>query len=94
MILSKRLCIRIASTTQITDADKKIPDTSGIVKKKKDYNVKTSVIDGKIPSIQIITEKLVKLKNHDKYTTALGFNNLTAKKFAARLAQTNLITRF
>ena len=35
MILSKRLCIRIASMTQITDADKKIPDTSGIVKKKK-----------------------------------------------------------
>ena len=80
--------------TQITDADKKIPDTSGIVKKKTDYNVKTSVIEGKIPSIRIITEKLVKLKNHDKYTTALGFNNLTAKKFAARLAQTNLITRF
>ena len=84
----------IASMTQITDADKKIPDTSGIVKKKTDYNVKTSVREGKIPSIQIITEKLVKLKNHDKYTTALGFNNLTAKKFAARLAQTNLITRF
>ena len=79
--------------TQITDADKKIPDTSGIVKKKTDYNVKTSVIEGKIPSIQIITEKLVKLKNHDKYTTALGFNTLTAKKFAARLAQTNLITK-
>ena len=34
MILSKRLCIRIASMTQITDADKKIPDTSRIVKKK------------------------------------------------------------
>ena len=79
--------------TQITDADKKIPDTSGIVKKKTDYNVKTSVREGKIPSIQIITEKLVKLKNHDKCTTALGFNNLTAKKFAARLAQTNLITK-
>ena len=47
--------------TQITDADKKIPDTSGIVKKT-DYNVKTSVIEGKIQSIQIITEKLVKLK--------------------------------
>ena len=51
----------IASMTQITDADKKIPDTSGIVKKT-DYNVKTSVIEGKIQSIQIITEKLVKLK--------------------------------
>ena len=30
--------------------------------KKTDYNVKTSVIEGKIPSIQIITEKFVKLK--------------------------------
>ena len=59
----------------------------------KKHNVKTSVIEGKIPSIQIITEKLVKLKNHDKCTTALGFNNLTVKKFAARLAQTNLITK-
>ena len=47
---------------KITDADKNIPDTSGIVKKKTDHNVKTSVIEGKILSIQIVTEKLVKLK--------------------------------
>ena len=35
---------------KISDADKKIPDTSGLVKKT-DYNVKISEIENKIPSI-------------------------------------------
>ena len=35
---------------KINDADKKIPDTSGLVKKT-DYNAKITEIEGKIPSI-------------------------------------------
>ena len=35
---------------KISDAKKKIPDTSGLVKKL-DYNAKISEIEGKIPSI-------------------------------------------
>ena len=44
-------------------------------------------------------QKLGKLKNkvtdhdHDKYATTAEFNNLTAKRFAARLAQANLVTK-
>ena len=33
------------------DADKKIPDISGFVLKKTDYNAKTTKIEGKTPSI-------------------------------------------
>ena len=44
-------------------------------------------------------QKLGKLKNkvtdhdHDKHATTAEFNNLTAKRFAARLAQANLVTK-
>ena len=30
---------------------------------------------------------------HDKYITTLEFNKLTAENFAARLAQSNLVTK-
>ena len=36
-------------------------------------------------------EKKITDHNHDKYITTQKFNKQTAKKFAARLAQTNLV---
>ena len=36
---------------KISNADKNIPDTSGLAKKKTDYNAKIIEIEGKIPSI-------------------------------------------
>ena len=39
---------------KISDADKKIPDTSGLVKKT-DYNAKITEIEGKIPNITSLT---------------------------------------
>ena len=38
-------------------------------------------------------EKKVTDHDHDKYITTSEFNNLTAKSFAARLAQGNLVTK-
>ena len=38
-------------------------------------------------------EKKVTDYDHDKYITTSEFNNLTAKSFAARLAQANLVTK-
>ena len=42
-----------------------------------------------------MTQKLEKLTahDHDKYLTTPEFNKLTTEKFAARLAQANLITK-
>ena len=37
--------------TDKTELEKKIPDTSGLVKKKPDYNIKITEIESKIPSI-------------------------------------------
>ena len=37
--------------TDKTELEKKIPDTSGLVKKKTDYNIKITEIESKIPSI-------------------------------------------
>ena len=37
--------------TDKTELEKKIPNTSGLVKKKTDYNTKITGIKGKIPSI-------------------------------------------
>ena len=42
---------------------------------------------------QIITQKLVNFKNHDRYVTTPEFNTLAADVSNARLAQANLITK-
>ena len=66
--------------------------------------LKLATIENKIPNInslvkkkQIITQKLLKLKitdhDHDKYITTLGFNNLAARVFTARLTQANIVTQ-
>ena len=50
--------------------------------KKNDYNTKINEIEKKITD-----------HSHDKYITTQEFNKLTAKTFAARLAQANLVTK-
>ena len=42
---------------------------------------------------QIITQKLVNFKNHDRYVTTPECNTLAADVSNARLAQANLITK-
>ena len=51
------------------------------LKKKTDYDKKISELEKKITD-----------HSHEKYNTTPEFNKLTAKKFAPRLAQTNLMT--
>ena len=71
----------IATNATLTAVENKIPDVSSLVKKT-DYNAIISE-----------TEKKVTDHNHDKYITILWFNNLTAKHFAARLAQKNFVRK-
>ena len=114
---TSRFVLKSKYNTNESDLEKKIPGTSGLVKKA-DCSAKITEIESNIPSISGIatnatltavenkipdvsslvkktdynaiiseTEKKVTDHNHDKYITILWFNNLTAKYFAARLAQ-------
>ena len=67
-----------------TTVENKIPNVSGLVKKKKkiDYNTKINEIESKITD-----------HNHDKYITTREFNKLTTENFKARLKQADLITK-
>ena len=58
---------------------KKIPDTRGLVT--------TTVLNTKIREVEN------KIPNHDKHITTPEFNKLTAKRFAARLKQANLVNK-
>ena len=71
----------MATATALTAVESKIPDISILVKKN-DYNTKINEIEKKITD-----------HSHDKYITTQEFNKLTAKTFAARLAQANLVTK-
>ena len=53
-----------------------------IQSKKTEYNTKVSEIEKKVTD-----------HDHDKYITTSEFNNLTAKSFAARLTQANLVRK-
>ena len=53
-----------------------------IQSKKTEYNTKVSEIEKKVTD-----------HDHDKYITTSEFNNLTAKSFAARLAQADLVRK-
>ena len=53
-----------------------------IQSKKTEYDTKVSEIEKKVTD-----------RDHDKYITTSEFNNLTAKSFAARLAQANLVRK-
>ena len=65
--------------TKISEVENKIPNTNNLVTTTV-WNTKISEFENKIP-------------NHDKYVTAPEFNELTAKKFAARLKQANLVDK-
>ena len=65
--------------TKISEVENKIPNTSNLVT--------TTVLNTKISEFEN------KIPNHDKYVTAPEFNELTAKKFAARLKQANLVDK-
>ena len=71
----------LATNTALAAVENKIPDVSSLVKKT-DYNTKVSEIEKKLTD-----------QNHDKYITSPEFNKLTAKNFAARLKQANLVTK-
>ena len=71
----------LATTTALTAVENKISDVSNLVKIT-NYNTKVNKIEKKI------TEH-----SHDKYITTPKFNKLKAENFAARLAQTNLVTK-
>ena len=66
----------------MTAVENKMPNVSGLVKKKTDYNTKISEIEGKINN-----------HNYDKYITTPEFNNLTVKVFDVRLKLANLVTK-
>ena len=71
----------LTTNAALAAVENKIPDVSSLVKKT-DYNTKVSEIEKKLTD-----------QNHDKYITSPEFNKLTAKNFAARLKQANLVTK-
>ena len=66
----------------MTAVENKIADVNSLVKKKMDDDVK--ILD---------TENKVTNHNHDEYIKTSEFDKLTAKSFAARLAEANLVTK-
>ena len=79
-----------------TELEKKIPDTSGLVKKK------FSNKENKIPDVISLVNKTdyntkineigITNYDHDKYITTPEFNNLAAAVFDIRLKRANLVT--
>ena len=65
--------------TKISEAENKIPNTSSLVTTTAS-NIKISLVENKNP-------------DNSKYITTQEFNNLTAKKFAARLKQADLVKK-
>ena len=81
---------------------KKIPDTSGLVTTTA-LNTKIKEIENEIlNTISLVTTTVLntkisevenKIPNHDKQNTTPEFNKLTAEHFAAKLKQTNSVTK-
>ena len=71
----------LATNSALTAVENKIPNVSNLVKKT-DHDTKIREIEKKVAD-----------HNHDKYITTPEFNKFTAKIFAARLAQANLIAK-
>ena len=71
----------LATSFALTAVENKIADINNLVKKT-DYDTKINKIEKKVTD-----------HDHDKYITTPELNKLTAENFAARLAQTNLITK-
>ena len=66
--------------TNISEINKKIPNTSNGLVTTIVLNTKISEVENKIP-------------NHNKYVNTLEFNKLTAENFSERLKQANLVTK-
>ena len=71
----------LATKAALTAVENKILDVRSLVKKI-DYNTKISDIEKKLTD-----------HNHDKYNTTPELNKPTAKNFAARLKQANVVTK-
>ena len=71
----------LATTSALTAVENKIPSISTLIKKS-DHGTKI-----------IELEKKLTAHKYDKYITTPELNKLTAKNFAARLAQANLTTK-
>ena len=72
----------MAINSALSTVENEIPNVSNLVKKKSDYDTKI-----------LKSEKKVTKHNYDKYITTPEFNKLIAENFAARLAQTHIITK-
>ena len=99
---------KLNQENKIDDADQKIPDTSGLVKKT-DYNVKIASITGllttaafnavenKIPSFSDLVEKTdynTKILEHEtKYLTTSNYNRFTAETLEAKIKEKGLINK-
>ena len=90
---------------EISDVEKKIPNTSVLIKKT-DYISKITGIEDKAPSnsglvtktdyntkISDIKKKITDHDHDNKYITSSEFNKLTTETFKARLTQANLVTK-
>ena len=93
---------------KIKDADKKVPDIIGLVKKD-DYNTKISEIEGKIPSIAGLAEnKIPNVSNLVKKTdygskisdiesqccTTSDYNKFTHNILDAKIKEKGLVDKF
>ena len=84
------------------DADKKIPDTNGLVTTTV-LNTKIIEVENKIPdpsslvATTVLNKKIKEVQNkipgHAKYITTQEFNKLTTNILAARLKQANLVSK-
>ena len=91
---------RINSNAKVAEIEKTIPNISGLA-----TNAALTAVESKIPDVSSLVkktgfdtkvgeiEKKLTDHNHDKYITTPEFNKLTAKNFAARLKQANLVTK-
>ena len=71
----------LATNAALTTVENKIPNVSSLIKGT-DYHTKSTEIEKKLTD-----------HDHEKYITALEFNNLTARAFTARLAQANFVAK-
>ena len=72
--------IGLVTNSAFTAVEDKIPVSNSV--KKTDYDTKITEI-----------EKALTDHDHDKYIAALEFNNLAARVFIARLAESNVTTK-
>ena len=95
--------------TQINNLEKKIPDTTTLIhinqcnrdkknleKKTRDVDKKVSDTSGLVTTTVLntkISEVEDKIPDNSKYITTQEFNQLTAKNFAARLKQADLVNK-